>query len=220
MGRIISQLIFSVWIVYMVPKSSAFINVIERDFQALTQRATAHHILLPKSRDVALSLKQSIRNRANPPKGSDSEPMYIVDAFSLAAQKYSKDDVTASRGGLLGILAPQGYCRPEKLDAACFQMPVGHVCGPIESQYGYHLLLVTERTNSKSDRLDGGYSRISRGPDGVTTIFEENSSEDTEQVAQVALQQVGFWVAVSVAGFVLAGVAAEASDAIGALPSH
>jgi hypothetical protein len=43
------------------------INVVVHDFQALTRRVTAHHILLPKSRDVALALKQRIRNKVSPP---------------------------------------------------------------------------------------------------------------------------------------------------------
>ena len=42
-------------------------DVVARDFQALTRRVTAHHILLPKSRDVALALKQRIRNEVSPP---------------------------------------------------------------------------------------------------------------------------------------------------------
>ena len=43
------------------------IDVVTRDFRALTRRVTAHHILLPKSRDVALALKQRIRNEVSPP---------------------------------------------------------------------------------------------------------------------------------------------------------
>lgn len=123
-------------ILHLLRPTVAFIDVIARDFNALTRKVTAHHILLPKSSDVALALKQSIRNRVNPPKGSDKEPIYIVDAFSAAAERYSRDEETAVRGGLLGVLAPQGYCRAKELDAACFQVPLGEVCGPIESDYG------------------------------------------------------------------------------------
>ena len=76
-------------ILHLLRPTVAFIDVIARDFNALTRKVTAHHILLPKSSDVALALKQSIRNRVNPPKGSDKEPIYIVDAFSAAAERYS-----------------------------------------------------------------------------------------------------------------------------------
>ena len=73
-------------ILHLLRPTVAFIDVIARDFNALTRKVTAHHILLPKSDNVALALKQSIRNRVNPPKGSDKEPIYIVDAFSAAAE--------------------------------------------------------------------------------------------------------------------------------------
>jgi len=191
------------------------IDVVTRDFQALTRKVTAQHILLPKSKDVALALKQSIRNKVSPPKDSDIQPMYIVDAFSAAAKKYSRDEETAIRGGLLGTLAPQGYCRAKELDQACFQVPLGEICGPIESAYGYHLLLVTERTNCK--KLDGQYTKISR--DGANKVFMGDSSQEGEkEMAQLALQQVGFWIGVSLAGGVVAEVAAKTANIVDTLP--
>ena len=199
----------------------AFINpvdVIIRDFQALTRKVTAHQILLTKSADVALALKQSIRNRVSPPKDSDLQPMYIVDAFEAAAKKYSRDDETAINGGLLGTLVPQGYCRARELDEACFQVPLGEICGPIESEYGYHLLLVTERTHCK--KLDGQYTKIIRGDDGISKVFAGGDSmrEDRDEMGRLALQQVGFWMGVSLAGGVLAEVAAKAAGVMETLP--
>ena len=107
------------------------IQIVSRDYQALTRRVTARHILLPKSTDVALALKQKIRNAASPKKDSDVDPMYIVDAFSAAAAKYSQDDETAVRGGLLGEMVPQGYCRANELDQKCFEVALGDVVGKI-----------------------------------------------------------------------------------------
>lgn len=203
-------------ILHLAHSTEAFIDVIARDFNALTRKVTAYHILLPpKSDEVALSLKQSIRNRVNPPKGSDKEPVYVVDAFSAAAERYSRDEETAVRGGLLGTLAPQGYCRARELDAACFQVPLGEVCGPIESDYGYHLLLVTERTNCP--KLDGQNTRISRAPDG-SVLLEGSNTQESKKVGTVLFQQVGFWLGASLAGGIVAELAAKASDAIPTLP--
>lgn len=202
-------------ILHLERPTVAFIDVIARDFNALTRKVTAHHILLPKSDEVALSLKQSIRNRVNPPKGSDKEPIYIVDAFSAAAERYSRDEETAVRGGLLGTLAPQGYCRAKELDAACFQVPLGEVCGPIESDYGYHLLLVTERTNCP--KLDGQNTRISRALD-ESVLLEGSNIQESRQVGMVLFQQVGFWLGASFAGGIVAELAAKASDIIPTLP--
>mmetsp|Transcript_15966 Transcript_15966/g.36540 ORF Transcript_15966/g.36540 Transcript_15966/m.36540 type:complete len:218 (+) Transcript_15966:308-961(+) len=202
-------------ILHLERPTVAFIDVIARDFNALTRKVTAHHILLPKSDEVALSLKQSIRNKVNPPKGSDKEPIYIVDAFSAAAERYSRDEETAVRGGLLGTLAPQGYCRAKELDAACFQVPLGEVCGPIESEYGYHLLLVTERTNCP--KLDGQNTRISRALD-ESVLLEGSNIQESRQVGMVLFQQVGFWLGASFAGGIVAELAAKASDIIPSLP--
>jgi len=200
-----------------LPTASAFIDVISRDFKALTRKVTAHHILLPKSDDVALALKQNIRNKVAPSKDSGKRPVYVVDAFSAAAEKYSRDEETAARGGLLGTLAPQGYCRAQELDRACFRVPLGEICGPIESDYGYHLLLVTERTNC--NKLDGRYTKISRGADGASRVFGQGDGEEGGgEIAQAALQQVGFWMGVSLAGGVMAEIAAKAANVVETLP--
>ena len=195
-------------------------EIIERDFKALTRRVTAHHILIPKSDEVALSLKQSIRNRVNPAKDSGRDPLFIVDAFSQAAEKYSRDDETASRGGLLGTQVPQGYCRAPELDRACFEVPLGQIAGPIETEFGYHLLLVVERTNCP--KIDGAYNRIARGgKDGTDAIFVGDGSKQaggTDQIASLALQQVGFWIAISLLGGVVAEIAAEAANIVETVP--
>jgi len=95
-----------------------------------------------------LALKQRIRNKVTSPLPSlvtieDSDdaaeakvrrPAYIADAFLAAAKKYSCDEGTAYEGGLLGTLVPQGYCQAPELDRACFEVPLGEICGPIESE--------------------------------------------------------------------------------------
>ncbi|KAL9185608.1 hypothetical protein ACHAXT_003385 [Thalassiosira profunda] len=198
------------------PTALAFIDVISRDFQALTRKVTAHHILLPKSDDVALALKQSIRNKVTPSKTSDAQPMYVVDAFAAAARKYSRDEETAVNGGLLGNLVPQGWCRAKELDQACFQVPLGEICGPIESEYGYHLLLVVERTNCP--KIDGKYTRIMKGSNGFSKVFVGGSREGNEGMIKLGMQQIGFWMGVSLAGGVVAEMAAKASNVVDTRP--
>lgn len=191
---------------------------IKNDFLALTRRVTARHILIPKSMDAALALKQNIRNRVYTGRKEDDEEekMYVEDAFVAAAKRYSQDEETSSRGGLLGTLVPQGYCRAPELDRACFEVPLGQIAGPIESNYGYHLILVTERTNCP--KLDGKYTRIVR--DGKRAVFTTNSEIPTvaEETAQVALTQVAFWIITSLAGGLLAEVAAKAAGVMETLP--
>lgn len=134
---------------FLLQECSAWIfqpsQQIQKDYQALTRRVTARHILLPKSDEACRALKQKIRIKA--------EFIYLVDAFEQAAQRYSRNETTKNRGGLLGELVPQGYCNSPELDRACFSSRLGVIEGPIESDFGYHLILVTERTNCP--KLDG-----------------------------------------------------------------
>ena len=194
------------------------IEIIDRDFKALTRKVTARHILLPRSDEVALALKQNIRNKVNPMKDSGTLGMYVVDAFELAAKRYSRDEETAVNGGLLGTLVPQGYCRSPELDKACFEVPLGEIAGPIESLYGYHLLLVSERTNCP--KLDNGYTKIIRGGvNGTETEFVSDlSKEGSDPIIRLAFQQIGFWICVSFAGGIFAELAAKAAGVVEKLP--
>jgi len=176
---------------------------IRDDYVALTQRATARHILLPTD-DSALSLKQKIRNRASSKNNDDR--MYLEDAFAAAACRHSMDDETAVRGGLLGTSAPQGrLCGHEspELDRACFELPLGEVCGPIRSGHGWHLVLVTERTGLGNERKDDGKTRITRGgEDDRDTVFLGP--------AEIIETNVGLVMGMSFAGWISTEVIANA----------
>ncbi len=66
-------------------------------------------------------------------------------SFADAANKYSEDDNNKKtpRGGDVGFFFRQGLI--EELAAPAFAMKVGMISGPIESPYGMHLLMVTDR---------------------------------------------------------------------------
>jgi hypothetical protein len=165
---------------------------IQEDYQALTRRVTAHHILLPpKSEDLCISLRQKIRN----------SNLYVVDAFEEAARRYSRDDDTNYRGGLIGELVPQGYCRSPMLDRACFQVRLGVVEGPLEIEYGTHLLLVTERTNCP--RLDGANTRLQKKEGNSTETVLVSSTQVGQVDLPFALGQAAFWIFAIVAGGIL-----------------
>ena len=178
---------------------------IRRDFLALTRRVTARHILLPKNDEVALALKQKIRNQAQ-------DGLFVQDAFEQAAKRFSRDETTNYRGGLLGELVPQGYCQSPELDRYCFEVPLGQVVGPLESEFGYHLLLVSERTNCP--KLDGANTKL------VALDNDENGQGrlvPSEQVGQVdvgemVLDQTTFFLGVFLGGGVLAEVVANLLD--------
>jgi peptidyl-prolyl cis-trans isomerase C len=188
---------------FFFQSSSAFVGgalkKVQKDFTALTRRVTAHHILV-NNEEVALALKRKIRNECA------DKSLWVVDVFEEAAKKYSQDETTSSRGGLLGNLVPQGFCKSPKLDRACFEVTLGELEGPLQSEYGYHLLLVTERTNCP--KLDGRNTKLvqTKGDDVFGTLVPSKQVGEVN-VSEVVLDQVGFWLFVFLAGGVVAELA-------------
>jgi parvulin-like peptidyl-prolyl isomerase len=180
---------------------------IEADFRALTTRVTTRHILVGDER-VARVLKQKIRDQCV------ERELWVVDAFESAAKKYSRDEATSHRGGLIGELVPQGYCRSEELDRLQFSVSLGNIVGPVETEKGYHLLLVSERTNFPA--LDGDKTRIVRkGKRDVFGTLDKGGGVEADQEANTMTpsfveEQLRFWIAMTVA----TGVLAEWSDTL------
>ncbi len=98
--------------------------------------ARASHILIPfkegdsageaEARKIADEVLQEIRSGKN---------------FADLAEKYSKDEGSASNGGDLGWFARNAMV-PE-FDKAVFSAGTGSLVGPVETRYGFHLIKVT-----------------------------------------------------------------------------
>ena len=58
--------------------------------------------------------------------------------FGDLAAKFSKDPGSAEKGGDLGFFGRGLMVRP--FDEAAFSMKVGDIAGPVETQYGYHII--------------------------------------------------------------------------------
>ena len=91
-------------------------------------RATARHILV-ESEELCSELKTRIEN------GED---------FGQLAAEYSKCP-SGSSGGDLGEFG-QGQMVPE-FDRVVFNDAVGEVHGPLSTQFGYHLVEITSRSD-------------------------------------------------------------------------
>ena len=90
-------------------------------------RASARHILVD-SEEKCLALKQEIED------GND---------FAEVAKAHSSCP-SGRQGGDLGSFGP-GQMVPE-FDKVVFSAELNQVQGPVKTQFGYHLLEVTERT--------------------------------------------------------------------------
>jgi peptidyl-prolyl cis-trans isomerase C len=91
-------------------------------------KATARHILVD-SEDRCQTIKDEIE------AGAD---------FAALAQKHSSCP-SGQKGGDLGEFSP-GMMVPE-FDKVVFSAEINSVQGPVKTQFGYHLLEVTSRTD-------------------------------------------------------------------------
>jgi peptidyl-prolyl cis-trans isomerase C len=91
-------------------------------------RASARHILVP-------SAEQAEEIKAQIAAGAD---------FAEMARKHSTCP-SGARGGDLGEFGPGQMVK--EFDDVCFNDEVGVVHGPVKTQFGYHLIEVTKRTN-------------------------------------------------------------------------
>lgn len=91
-------------------------------------QASARHLLV-ETEEQCEALKKEIEGGAD---------------FSAVAQKNSSCPSSA-QGGDLGTFGP-GQMVPE-FDAVVFSAPLNTVQGPVKTQFGYHLLEVTSRTD-------------------------------------------------------------------------
>ncbi|SMF57815.1 peptidylprolyl isomerase [Pseudobacteriovorax antillogorgiicola] len=92
------------------------------------KKAAARHILV-ESEELCVSLKDQIANGAN---------------FADLAKEHSTCP-SGKGGGSLGTFT-QGQMVPE-FDQVVFSAPLGEVQGPVQTQFGYHLIEVTMRND-------------------------------------------------------------------------
>lgn len=69
------------------------------------------------------------------------------ESFSELAKKFSKDKGTAKKGGDLGFFG-RGRMVPE-FEKVAFSLKPGEVSNPVKSQFGYHIIQVTDRKEGK-----------------------------------------------------------------------
>lgn len=98
----------------------------------------ASHILLPHETDTASVQKAAADLLARARKGED---------FALLASQNSKDPVSARQGGDLGYFS-KGKMVKEFEDAA-FAAETGSIVGPVKSQFGFHIIKVTDKVTQQ-----------------------------------------------------------------------
>lgn len=102
----------------------------KEDFSNVTQIKASH--ILVKTEEEAKRILDRLK------KGED---------FAEMAKKYSIDNGSAKNGGDLGYFSP-GQMVPE-FERAAARLKTGEVSGPVKTQFGYHIIKVTDKKLGK-----------------------------------------------------------------------
>lgn len=120
---------------------------IPRDQVGAQSRARAWHILVtydartPGDRQAALDTIDDLRER-----------VLAGESFSRLAREYSSDEVSAPRGGDLGWVHRDELS--DNIDAVIWTLPVNEVSEVIETSFGLHIVLITDRVIAGAERYE------------------------------------------------------------------
>jgi peptidyl-prolyl cis-trans isomerase D len=114
-------------------------------FGGFVERRRARHILLKTDAAKADPTKrQEIERRATEIAGKARNG----EDFATLARTYSEDAGSRESGGDLGFFARGAMVKP--FEEATFAMTAGEVRGPVESDFGYHVIQLVEIQPAKS----------------------------------------------------------------------
>ena len=155
----------------------------------------ARHILLRASPN-----NQSDRENALQEANDILQRLRNGEDFDTLAKLYSADNGSGARGGDLGWFGKGRMVAP--FEEAAFDATVGQVVGPVETDFGYHLIEVTDETEQEV-RLAEYVQLIEPSRDTMNDIEEqlddvkfyaEESKEFEEEAKRrdIAVQEVQF----------------------------
>lgn len=121
------------------------------------------------------------------------EKIDLGEDFAELAKEFSEDEGTKNLGGDLGFFSRRMMVQP--FDEAAFNLEVGQVSDVVKTQFGYHLIKVTDKKQIKSfdeekEMLKNIYQRIKYNDDkrklidSIKKAF--NYSYDSELIDKIA----------------------------------
>jgi len=140
--------------------SKAFNN---KDFKSQDQRVRASHILIKgeDSDEVLTTVRNllgEIQSRVVGGEGDESLPQVFAELARRQSQCSSKD-----QGGDLGLFGKGKMVKEFDLaifpDDKSLEPPIGTVVGPVVTDFGIHIILVTDRDENK-DQVEEKLARI------------------------------------------------------------
>lgn len=124
-------------------------NEVLRAYEEEHERREVRHIL------VEAQLVDGVRDYESALATAEQlyERLLAGEDFGELAAEHSDDPGSQDEGGSLGIIGRMDPLVPEFLERT-FSLSVGEVSEPVRTQYGYHLIEVTEVTMEESEPFD------------------------------------------------------------------
>ncbi len=150
---------------------------LEKEDLASSAQRRAAHILLETGADLseADGVLQAIEIRTRIDAGED---------FAALADEFSSDRISAEEGGDIGYT--DGSVFPEALEQALLDLQVGQVSDPVVSEFGVHLVKLTEYDVTDFAAFDEVAERIER--DLKATEVDRIYFERLETLANLAFE--------------------------------
>lgn len=153
-----------------------------KEFSAPEERR-ASHILLSVDKDDKGQPKAASKDAAK----AEAEALLkqvgtSADTFATVAKAKSKDPGSAAQGGDLGFFGRGQMVKP--FEEAVFSMKPGEVRGPIESDFGFHIIRLTEVKAERVKPLDEVKAQIEGElkQQKASKLFAENAEKFQNRV--------------------------------------
>jgi peptidyl-prolyl cis-trans isomerase D len=126
----------------------------EKDFSQVEERR-ASHILIASTKGAPEAERKAAQARA---EDLARQARQSPDRFAVLAKQHSQDPGSAASGGDLGFFARGAMVKP--FEDAAFAMKLNEIRGPVESEFGYHVIRVTGIKAARTVSLEEATPKI------------------------------------------------------------
>lgn len=152
-----------------------YYNAHKEDYRVTEKRRAAYVLFkeVPSSADSSTVLHQAEELKQRLDSGED---------FAALAKEYS-DDPSAQNGGDMGFFGRGQMVR--QFENAAFSAPLNQVVGPVLSDFGYHLIKVTEKkTENGQEQIRASHILLKIEPSSDTRDVVRNAADGFTEEAK------------------------------------
>jgi peptidyl-prolyl cis-trans isomerase D len=116
---------------------------------AAAEERRASHILIPAPKEAPAAERAKAKSKAEEVLAMAKK---APDNFAELAKKYSQDPGSAAKGGDLDYFTRGAMTKP--FEDAVFAMKPGDIAGPVETEFGYHIVKLTDVKAAKQKTFE------------------------------------------------------------------